>query len=60
MKRQVRTFNVKGHSFSVWSDFIMRATYAENENGVTKQLSGGGYISAERTIKNAIKRVFNL
>lgn len=60
MKGQVRTIEVSGQSFKVWSDYIMRATFAEDENGVTKQLSGSGYISAERTVKKAIKRVFNL
>lgn len=58
MKGNVRNIEVNGRQFKVWSDFIERGTFAENENGEVKQLKGGGYISAERTVKKAIKRYF--
>ena len=58
MKGQTRNFEVKGQQFKVWSDFIQRGTFAENEQGEVKRLSGGGYISAERTVKRAIRVAF--
>lgn len=58
MKANVRNIEVNGRNFKVWSDFIQRGTFAENENGEIKRLCGGGYISAERTVKREIKRVF--
>lgn len=58
MKANVRNIEVNGRNFKVWSDFIQRGTFAENENGEIKRLRGGGYISAERTVKREIKRVF--
>lgn len=58
MKGNVRNIEVNGRQFKVWSDFIERGTFAESENGEVKQLKGRGYISAERTVKKAIKRYF--
>ena len=58
MKANVRNIEVNGRQFKVRSDFIERGTFAENENGEVKRLIGGGYISAERTVKKAIKREF--
>ena len=58
MKGNVRNIEVNGRQFKVWSDFIERGTFAENENGEVRQLKDGGYISAERTVKKAIKRYF--
>ena len=58
MKASVRNIEVSGRNFKVWSDFIKRGTFAQDENGETRQLSGSGYISTERTVKKAIRRMF--
>lgn len=58
MKANVRNIEFNGCQFTVWSDYIARGTFAENEKGEVKQLIGSGYISAERTVKKAIKREF--
>lgn len=58
MKGQIRNFEIKGQQFKVWSDFIQRGTFAENERGEVKQISYSGYIHAERTVKKAIKNYF--
>lgn len=58
MRTNVRNIEVKGQQFKVWSDFIQRGTFAENENGEIKQLHGSGYIHAERTVKKAIRTAY--
>lgn len=58
MKANVRNIEVNGCQFTVWSDFIERGTFAENEKGEVKRLRGSGYISSERTVRKAIKTMF--
>ena len=58
MEANVRNIEVSGRNFRVWSDFIKRGTFAQDDKGEVKQLSGSGYISAERTVKKAIRRMF--
>jgi hypothetical protein len=61
MKSNVKTTTVQGLSFRVWSDFIARATYAENtETGEVKALSSSGYLSADLSIRKAIAIRFGL
>lgn len=51
---------VNGKTFKVWSDFIMRGTFAEDENGTVKQISYSGYIRNDLTVRKAIATAFNL
>lgn len=60
MKGQVRMNQVAGKQYKVWSDFIARATFAEDENGVVKQISGSGYITNDLTVRKAIACAFGL
>lgn len=49
---------VEGKQYRVWSDFIMRATYAQDEDGVTKAIKTNGYISNDVTIRKQIAIYF--
>lgn len=60
MKVNYRMATVGGKSYKVWSDFIARGTFAENEAGEVKQLSYSGYIHSDLTVRKAIARCFNL
>lgn len=59
MKTNTTVVTVASKEFEVYSDFIARGTFA-TINGVTKQISFGGYISNELTIRKAIANVFGL
>lgn len=56
----VKNITVGGKVYKVWSDFIMRATYAENENGEVKSIKSSGYLSNELSIRKAIAIFFGL
>ena len=60
MKGTVRTVTVGGKEYKVWSDFILRGTFAEDENGEVRQLSGSGYIHNELTVRKAIATRYGL
>ncbi len=60
MKGQIKTTTVQGKNYKYWSDFIERATFAESEDGETKMICGGGYISNDLTVRKAIASSFNL
>lgn len=60
MKGEIRTTTVAGKQYSVWSDFIARATFAENEDGVVKAIRSGGYIHNDLTVRKAIANSFGL
>ena len=60
MKGTVKNITVGGKLYKVWSDFIMRATYAENENGGVKRIYAGGYLTNELSIRKAIAIFFGL
>lgn len=51
---------VNGKEYKVWSDYIARGTFAENEDGEIKQISYSGYISKDLTIRKAIANAWNL
>jgi len=51
---------VAGKQYKVWSDFIARATFAENENGEVKKLCGSGYIHNDLTVRKAIACAWRL
>ena len=54
MKGTVTVHTVEGKTYKVWSDFIMRATYAENEDGEVKMIHSNGYINKDLTVRKAI------
>ena len=58
MKTNTRTTTVEGKTYTVWSDFIARATFAENEAGEAKKLCGSGYIHNDLTVRKAIAVAF--
>ncbi len=60
MTGTVKNITVGSKVYKVWSDFIMRSTYAENENGEIKCIKSSGYLSNELSIRKAIAIVFGL
>ena len=60
MKSNLRETSVAGKIYKVWSDFIARGTFAEDENGVVKQISFSGYISSDLTVRKAIACMYGL
>ena len=60
MKGQIRTTTIAGKQYKVWSDFIARATFAEDESGTIKAISTSGYIHNDLTVRKAIACVFGL
>lgn len=58
---QAKEFTVSGKTYLVWSDFIARCVFAqETVTGHREVIYGGGYIKAEKTIRQAIANVFGL
>ena len=60
MKSNIKTTTVCGKTFTVWSDFIKRGTYASDENGTEKRIAGGTYLSNDLSIRKAISYAFQL
>lgn len=54
------TMNKGTRVFKVWSDFIQRGMFAEDENGTVKQIKSSGYLSNELSIRKAISNAFDL
>lgn len=59
MMGQVKVTKVNGKTFKVWSDFLKKATIAENENGERKILASGSYLRNDLTIRKAIACTFH-
>ena len=56
-----RTYRVQGRDYMVWSDFIMRATYAQDLGTLsTRKIHGNGYIHNDLTVRKAIARAYGL
>lgn len=49
---------VEGKSYEVWSDFIERCTFAQDEDGEFKAISSNGYIHNDLTVRKAIANHF--
>lgn len=60
MKGTIKNITVGGKVYKVWSDFIARGTFAENENGEVKQIKSSGYLNNELSIRKAIAVFFGL
>ena len=60
MKSNVSITTVGGKEYRVWSDFMARGTFAEAEDGTVKQISWGGYITNDLTVRKAIATQFKL
>ena len=58
MKSTITATTVQGNTFKVWSDFIARGTFAENEAGEVKQISFSGYLKNDLSIRKAIAAAF--
>lgn len=54
MAGTIHMTTVEGKSYKVWSDFITRATYAEDNNGDKRCIKAGGYISNDLSMRKAI------
>lgn len=51
---------VQGKTYKVWSDFSRRSTLAEAEDGVVCEISAGGYIHKDLTVRKAIAAAWGL
>lgn len=60
MKGTFTMHQVAGKQYKVWSDFMVRGTFAEDENGTVKKLCGSGYIHNDLTVRKAIACAFRL
>lgn len=60
MKSTVKETMVCGHIYRVWSDYILRGTYAEDEAGNIQRIYGSGYISNDLSTRKAIANKFGL
>ena len=60
MKSKTTTTTVAGKTYTVWSDYMKRGTYAADENGTEKRICGGSYLNNELTIRKAIAASFGL
>lgn len=60
MTSKATMYQVAGKQYKVWSDFIKRCTFAEDENGEVKAISGSGYIHNDLTVRKAIACRFGL
>lgn len=60
MTGTIKNITVGGKVYKVWSDFRMRSTYAENENGEVKRIKASGYLTNELSIRKAIAIFFGL
>lgn len=60
MKGTIKTTTVAGKTYTVWSDFIKRGTYAADEDGNEKRIAGGSYMTNDLTIRKAIAASFGL
>ena len=60
MKSAITTTTVQGQTYEVWSDYIARATFAKNAEGVVKMIRGSGYLSNDLSIRKAIADCFGL
>jgi hypothetical protein len=56
----VRDVQVNGRWFEVAPSFELRCTLACDESGRVEQISSGGYISADLTVRKAIAAHFGL
>lgn len=54
------TTTVKGETYTVWDDYKMRCTMAQNEDGETKRIRCGGYLGNDLSVRKAIARAFGL
>lgn len=60
MASTITTTTVAGKIYKVWSDYIVRATFAENENGEVKAIKRSGYLSNDLAVRKAIASTFGL
>ena len=59
MRSSSRTTTVEGTTYTLWSDFVMRATFAESSaTGEVKPISSSGYITNDLTVRKAIAARF--
>lgn len=61
MTTRTEQHTVAGKSFTVYSDIILRGTFATNDQtGEVKQIKSSGYLSNELSIRKAIAQAFKL
>lgn len=54
MTGTIQITTVEGKIYKVWSDFIARVTFAEDEKGNKKTIRENGYISNDLSVRKAI------
>lgn len=60
MKSKTTIHTVAGCIYEVWSDYIARATFAQDQDGIIKRISSSGYIRNDLTVRKAIANAFNV
>lgn len=58
MRGTIHMTTVEGKNYKYWSDFMARATFAEDEDGIVKRVHGNGYITKDLTARKAIAAAF--
>lgn len=58
MESKHEVYEVNGKKYEVWADYIRRAMFAKDENGIVKKIHSTGYISNAKTVEKAIKAQF--
>lgn len=60
MRSETKTTTIAGKTYTYWSDYMKRGTFAQAEDGTVKQISGSGYISNDLTVRKEIALRFHL
>lgn len=55
-----KTTTVGGRTYTYWSDFQDRATYAQDDTGEIRRICGGSYLRNDLTVRKAIACRFQL
>ena len=55
-----KTTTVGGRTYTYWSDFMDRSTYAQDDAGNVKRICGGSYLRNDLTARKAIAVAFQL
>ena len=54
------TTTVQGETYTVWDNYKLRGTFAQNEAGEVRVIKSSGYLSNDLAVRKAIAASFNL